>query len=162
VNIYYFADVRSVADRSRDVPAGVTVRPVAEDDLAALAAAFQRAYGSAVAASRDDAVREMTEAFGGTWGEFWPEASPAAWKDGELAGAVLTVRRPSWENAPDCPWLIDVFTDPLYRRAGIARVLIGAACRVIGAAGETRVGLTVEDENDPAVGLYWSLGFTAT
>jgi N-alpha-acetyltransferase 10/11 len=159
VNIYYFADARSVAGRPRDLPAGVTIRPVAEDDIQALAATFQRAYGPAVAASLDDAVAEMTGTFGGTWGELWAEASPAAWKDGELAGAVLTVRRPSWENAPDCPWLIDVFTDPFVRRAGIARALISTAC---GAIPEARVGLTVDDDNHAAIALYRSLGFTAT
>jgi N-alpha-acetyltransferase 10/11 len=162
MNIYYFADSRSVAGQPRDLPDGVTIRPVAENELPALAAMFQRAYGPAVAPSLDEAAAEMTGALGGIWGEFWPEASPAGWKDGELAGAVLTVRRPSWQNAPDCPWLIDVFTDPLYRRTGIARCLISTASRAIAVAGETRVGLTVDDENHAAIALYRSLGFTAT
>jgi N-alpha-acetyltransferase 10/11 len=160
VNIYYLADVRSVLDRSPALPADVTIRSIAETDITLLAETYLRAFGPAAVGSLNDAVTEMKAASDGAWGALWPEASPAAWKGGELAGAVQTVRRPSWEGAPDCPWLIDVFTDPRHRRAGIARVLIGAACRVMSEAGEPCVGLTVDDGNLAAVTLYKSLGFT--
>jgi ribosomal protein S18 acetylase RimI-like enzyme len=64
-------------------------------------------------------------------------------------------------GTPDCPWLIEVFTDPRHRRAGLARALMAAACAVIDAAAEGRVGLTVDDDNAAAVALYKSLGFSA-
>jgi N-alpha-acetyltransferase 10/11 len=161
VNIYYLAEVRSVIDRAQALPDGVTVRPVVESDIPALATTFLRSYGPAVVAGIDEAVAEIRSVFDGRWGVPWPEASPAAWLGEELTGAVLSVRRPSTEmgNAPSCPWLTDVFTDPRYRRGGIARGLLGAACRVMEAAGESRVGLTVDDENDAAVALYRTLGF---
>ncbi len=159
MNVYYLADVCSVVDRSPAVPAGVIIRPIREADIPLLAQTFRRAYGPAAAGTLSDVVAEMTAAFGGAWGALWPRASPAAWRGGQLAGAVQAVRRPSWEGAPDCPWLIDVFTDPSHRRAGIARSLIGAACRVMSAAGEPRVGLTVDEANVAAVTLYKSLGF---
>ncbi len=63
------------------------------------------------------------------------------------------------DDAPDCPWLIEVFTDPRRRRTGLARALVMSACRVIAAAGETRVGLTVDEGNLAALTLYKSLGF---
>jgi N-alpha-acetyltransferase 10/11 len=160
VNVYYLADVGSVIDRSPALPPDVTVRSVVETDMLVLAQTFQRSYGQAAVGTVDDAVKEMTAAFGGAWGTLWPEASPAAWRGGELAGVVQAVQRPSWEGAPDCPWLIDVFTDPGHRRAGIAGALIGVACRVMSASGEPRVGLTVDDGNLAAVTLYKSLGFS--
>ena len=160
MNVYYLADVCSVIDRSPALPTGLAIRSIADTDLTVLAETYLRAFGPAAVASLNDAVEEMKAAADGAWGEMWPEASPAAWRDGELAGVVQTVRRPSWEDAPDCPWLIDVFTDPRHRRTGIASVLIGAACRVMGTAGEERVGLTVDDGNLAAVALYKSLGFS--
>jgi N-alpha-acetyltransferase 10/11 len=162
MNVYYLAEVRSVVARSRALPVGFTFRPVAEDDVTMLAGTFERAYGPAVASSVDAAVAEMRSSFGGTWGVLWPEASPVAWNGDEVAGAVLAVRRPaSMDGAPGCPWLIDVFTDPRYQRAGIALGLMGAACRVMLAAAEPRVGLTVDTTNSAAVSLYQSLGFAA-
>jgi ribosomal protein S18 acetylase RimI-like enzyme len=58
-------------------------------------------------------------------------------------------------------WLIDIFTDPRHRRAGIARALIAVACRVFESAGEPRIGLTVDDNNVAALARYQSLGFAA-
>jgi N-alpha-acetyltransferase 10/11 len=66
------------------------------------------------------------------------------------------------EDAPDCPWLIEVFTDPGHRGTALARTLLRAACTVIAEAGEERVGLTVDADNGPAVTLYRSLGFVET
>jgi ribosomal protein S18 acetylase RimI-like enzyme len=161
MNIYYLAEVRTVIDRGAALPGGMTVRPIAETDLPVLADTFRRAYGPAIAGNPQDPAAEMASALDGTWGEFWPEASPAAWSGAELAGVVLSVRRPSWENVPAYPWLIDVFTDPRHRRAGIARALIARAAGVLDAVGEPRVGLTVDDGNVAALALYRSLGFSA-
>lgn len=132
--------------------------PITQADIPALAQLYQRAY-----APRDlttqDAVAEMTSALDGSWGEAWPEASLAAWLDGVPAAAVQAVRRPSMDDAPDCPWLIEVFTDPRRRRNGLARALIAGSCGVMVTAGEDRVGLTVDDNNLAAMALYQSLGF---
>jgi N-alpha-acetyltransferase 10/11 len=160
VDIYCIADVRSVIGRSSALPGGVIVRPIAETDIPALAEMYLRAYGPAAVGSPGDAVAEMRSAFDGTWGVLWPEASPAAWRGDELAGVVQSVRRPSMDDAPECPWLIEVFTDPRHRRAGIARALVAVACRAMEAAGESRVGLTVDDHNMAALALYRSLGFS--
>ncbi len=144
------------------MPVGVKVRPIVQADVPALAELYLRAYESR-AQTFDDAATEMRSAFDGTWGVLWPEASPSAWTGDELVAVVQAVRRPSEElmpDAPDCPWLIEVFTDPRHRRTGFARGLMAAACEVMEAAGEGRVGLTVDDNNIPAVALYKSLGFS--
>ena len=145
------------------MPGGATIQPIMEADIPALAELYLRAYDL-----RDkrfsDAVREMKSAFDGSWGVLWRSASPVAWIGNEPVAVVQAVRRPSRESmpdAPDCPWLIEVFTDPRYRRAGLARALMAAACEVMDAAGESRVGLTVDDDNVAAVALYTSLGFAA-
>jgi ribosomal protein S18 acetylase RimI-like enzyme len=130
-------------------------------DVPALAALYLRVHRSGNL-TLNDATAEMRSAFDGTWGELWPEASPAAWRGQEVVALVQTVHRPSKGSmpaAPDCPWLIDVFTDPRYRRTGLARGLMAVACEVMDAAGEARVGLTVDEDNTPAVALYQSLGF---
>jgi N-alpha-acetyltransferase 10/11 len=141
--------------------ASLTVRPIVLADVRALADLYLRAYDSQTQ-TFGDAIAEMSSAFDGTWGVWWPEASPAAWKGQELVAVVQTVQRPSRDSmpgAPDCPWLIDVFTGPGHRRTGLARGLIAVACEVMQAAGEDRVGLTVDEDNIPAVALYKSLGF---
>jgi GNAT superfamily N-acetyltransferase len=137
----------------------VQVRPISATDLLALAELYLRAYGLG-AAALGDAVAEVESTFDGTWGDPWPDASPVAWFGTEPVAAVQTVRRPTMKDAPDCPWLIEVFTDPRHGRAALARTLLVAAGTVIAADGEDHVGLTVDDDNGPALSLYRSLGFT--
>ena len=154
---YYAADARSVGSEPAALPEGVTVRAVTEAGIPALAELYLRCYEHVK--KLDDALADMTSEFEGTWGVLWPEASPGAWVGESLACAVLSVRRPAWEGAPDCPWLTDVFTDPGHRRSGLARGLVIYACRVMAEAGEAQVGLTVDDDNVGAVTLYRALGF---
>ena len=161
MNVYYVADVRHVLGKSPLAPAGVDVRTSTEADVPTLADLNRRAYDPA-SVTHSAAVAEMQSAFDGDWGVLWPEASPAAWIGDHVVGVVQTVRRPSWDGTDDCPWIIEVFTDPKHRRSGFARALIRVACRVIEASNEQRVGLTVDDDNTPAIALYRSLGFVRT
>ncbi len=156
---YYVADVRSVAAQSRVIASDVQVRPSTRDDIPALAELYLRSYGDP-ATTFDDALAEMHQAFDGSWGALWPDASPVAWIGSNLVAVVQTVRRPTMDDAPDCPWLIEVFTDPPRRRTGLAYALVVGACRVLEAAGEGLVGLTADDDNEPALALYRSLGFS--
>ena len=137
------------------------LRPIIEGDVTALAALYLRAYDEP-GTTLEAAATEMESAFDGTWGELWREASPVARLDGDVVGVVQTVRRPAMDDALGVPWLIEVFTDPGQRRGGLARALVGIAGRALAAAGENRVGLTVDDANLPALTLYRSLGFEPT
>lgn len=159
MNVYFTADIGSVLRRAPSMPGGVTVRELARSDIPALAELYLRSYDPPPVATLSDAAAEMTSAFDGDWGALWPAASPGAWVGGELVSVVQSVRCPSWPGTPECPWLIEVLTDPGYRRTGLARSLIAAACQVMAAAGVPRVGLTVDDGNVAAVSLYTSLGF---
>jgi GNAT superfamily N-acetyltransferase len=161
MNVYFVANVRSILLESLAVPNGAQVRPISETDLPALADLYVQAYHLGPDAL-GIAVAEMESAFDGTWGTLWIDASPVAWLGTEPVAVVLTVRRPTMKDAPDCPWLIEVFTHPRHRRAALARTLLGAAGTVIAGGGEDRVGLTVDDDNVPALTLYRSLGFVET
>jgi GNAT superfamily N-acetyltransferase len=155
VNVYYVTNVHSTIGEPLVVLDGLDVRPISQADVAALARLYARAYELGTG----DAIDEMESAFDGTWGTLWPEASPVAWIGGRPVAVVQTVHRPAMEDAPDCPWLIEVFVDPDYRRAALARSLLVRACAVVADAGEQHIGLTVDTDNHPAVTLYRSLGF---
>jgi GNAT superfamily N-acetyltransferase len=161
VNVYYVANVRTPLGGPVAVPDGLDVRPISQADLVALAGLYARAYDLGADAF-DDALQEMESAFDGTWGTLWFEASPVAWIEGKPIAVVQTVHRPAMEDAPDCPWLIEVFTDPDHRRAALARTLVSRACEEVADAGEEHIGLTVDTSNDAAVTLYRSLGFVET
>ena len=141
---------------------GTTVRPLTRDDIPALATLYQDAYGPAMVASLDAAQTEMTSAFDGEWGRLWPDASLGLWRGATLVSAVQTVVRPTWNDAPDLPWIIEVFTEPQARRFGYGRALVIQACRTVRDGREKTVGLTVDESNVPAVVLYQSLGFERT
>ena len=50
--------------------------------------------------------------------------------------------------------------DPAWRGRGIGRAALGRACEQLRAEGTHRVGLEVDTENDRALTLYTSIGFT--
>ncbi len=104
---------------------------------------------------------ELTRSlFDGEWGEVMPAASPVALdEDGEPVGAILTVRRLARDGAPDCPFVLNVVTEPSWRRRGVASGLLVAAARELLAAGESKVQLSVDAVNEGAVALYRGLGF---
>lgn len=158
MDVYLVAEVRSV-HLPAAMPGGVKTRSIERSDVPALAALYMSAYLQTLTQTINEAVAEMESAFDGTWGQLWNEASPAAWVGEEPIAVVQTVRRASWEGAPDLPWIIEAFTAPRHRRLGVARSLLAATCRVLEAGGERSVGLTVDQTNIPAVTLYRSLGF---
>ena len=139
MNVYYVTNVQSQLGEAPTAPAGVELRPSSQADVSALAELYARAYDLGSDAY-GPAVAEMESAFDGTWGALWPEASPVAWMGSKPVAVVQTVRRPAWEGAPDCPWLIEVFTDPDHRRGSFARTLVRVACAVIAEAGKSASG----------------------
>jgi ribosomal protein S18 acetylase RimI-like enzyme len=50
--------------------------------------------------------------------------------------------------------------DPAWRGRGIGRAVLGRACEQLRAEGAHRIGLEVDTENDRALTLYTSVGFT--
>ena len=85
--------------------------------------------------------------------------TPVVLHGDEPVAAVMTVRRAPWDDVPDCPFIIELFTGRDHRLRGLARYVITSAAETTWSAGETAVALRVDEANGPALGLYTSLGF---
>jgi [ribosomal protein S18]-alanine N-acetyltransferase len=80
----------------------------------------------------------------------------AAMARGEPAQGLL-IARPAGDEAE----LLTLAVHPVYRRLGLARVLLGAAMVALRASGAKQLFLEVEEANAPARALYESLGAVA-
>lgn len=73
----------------------------------------------------------------------------------------LRFRHSVWTAAEDC-WLEDLFVGAAARRRGVARSLLQRVLDRARERGCRRVELDTNEDNDGAIGLYESLGFSAT
>lgn len=147
---------------TRRLPPEFETRPRQPSDIPALGRVYFGAYPMGVAETTlDDATKDIAATFDGRYGELWPEASPVVETAGKLVCAVLTVRRAPWDDIPDCPFIIEVFTAGEHRRRGLARAALTHVAAVISAAGENTMALRVGTDNVAALSLYRSLGFHA-
>ncbi len=145
-------------------PAGAVVRTPRPNDEPALARLHAAAYFGqfdrylfyADPDPARDAEIQLREVFSGVHGDFLPEASAVVDRDGRLDGACLVVRRPYG------PLIVDVMVDPAARGHGVGRAVVLGALDRLGRLGERVAVLNVTVGNDPALGLYRSLGFRAT
>ncbi|NIA25563.1 MAG: GNAT family N-acetyltransferase [Gammaproteobacteria bacterium] len=142
-------------------PPGFAVRPSNAADLQQLGMLYFEAYEPGVACdSLQEATDDIKASFEGEYGEYWYEASPIAEVDGRVVSAVMVVRTAPWDDTPDCPFIIELFTARDYRRLGLARLLMRHCFAVVRGNGEIAVALRVAGDNTPARALYESLGFT--
>ncbi|NOX24318.1 MAG: GNAT family N-acetyltransferase [Actinobacteria bacterium] len=142
-------------------PQGLVVRPSKAADLQQLGTLYFEAYEPGIACdSLDEATDDIKASFDGEYGEYWYEASPVVEADGCIVSAVMTVRRAPWDDTPDCPFIIELFTARDHRRRGLARLLIRHCLVIAHRSGETAVALRVAEDNTPARALYQSLGFS--
>lgn len=141
-------------------PAGLAMRSSRPADLAALGALYFAAYDPGIACDTlEEAVADVAASFAGEYGEYWPEASPVVTSGGRIVNAVMTVRRAPWDDTPDCPFIIELFTARDHRRRGLGRLAVTSCMRTVAAAGEQAVALRVAVDNRAALALYRSLGF---
>jgi ribosomal protein S18 acetylase RimI-like enzyme len=86
-----------------------------------------------------------------------------AWLDDAAVGHVLVTAQSKYEEVRDrlgaFPEVNALGVATAYRRRGVARALMEAAAGTAVSMGGTRLGLAVEPDNEPAVGLYRALGF---
>ncbi|MEI6446331.1 MAG: GNAT family N-acetyltransferase [Actinomycetes bacterium] len=64
-----------------------------------------------------------------------------------------------WQAATDC-WLEDLYVEPEARRSGLGRAVVEAAAGFARQRGCRRLELDVSEENEPALALYRSIGFS--
>jgi ribosomal protein S18 acetylase RimI-like enzyme len=71
----------------------------------------------------------------------------------------LRYRLSIWTGADDC-WLEDLFVADRARRSGLGRALVDAALDRARERGCGRIELDVDDDNEAAIALYESMGFS--
>jgi ribosomal-protein-alanine N-acetyltransferase len=77
----------------------------------------------------------------------------------EVEGATKVAGFATFHQVLDEADLRNLAVAPEYRRHGVARALIEAACHRLRQAGTKRLYLEVRVSNEPALLLYYSLGF---
>ncbi|SDE11349.1 L-amino acid N-acyltransferase YncA [Paracoccus isoporae] len=125
-------------------------------------------------AIRLDALRRAPEAFGSSFSD-WEErpledfaarlAGCEMWAAGPAPGSPLAVA--SWENGispaePDLGWVMSVYVAPQARGQGLGDAIFARMIGNATAAGMTRMGLHVGQNNLAAQRLYARAGFVAT
>ena len=140
---------------------GYAVRACTGADDAALSSLYFESYDPGVAwGSLQEAAVDIAATCAGEYGLLLTAASLLAFTpDGALAAAVLIVERPPWEDTPDCPFVIGLFTDRAHRRRGLGAALLVGSAEVLASDGHVAVALRVAPDNEPAVRLYRGLGF---
>ena len=124
---------------------------------------YYEAYNPAVAENEAAAIEDIRISFEGSYGPLSLAGSRLAvasepdhaGSQPVLVGAVLVVDRAPWPGTPDCPFIIEAFTSPAWRRRGLARALLTECL----AQSPTRIALNVLPDNTAAVQLYQTLGF---
>ncbi len=71
----------------------------------------------------------------------------------------LRFRLSAWTAVEDC-WLEDIYVRKHERGSGLGRALLDAACEHARHRGCGRIELDVNEDNDRAMGLYCSIGFS--
>jgi ribosomal protein S18 acetylase RimI-like enzyme len=114
-------------------------------------------------AARDDIpeiARILTEAFGHPWNPVDVEAEREPTLVAAREGAVIATMRV--HRTPEEWGIYGFAVEPTLQGGGIGRDLLRRVCRQASEAGVGRLHLEVEVNNDRALGLYTSLGFTRT
>lgn len=154
------ADTRAAVGPPAGLTAPYALRPCRPDDVEALGRQYFDAYDPGVdSATPEEALAEMRATFDGEYGDLWPEASPVATYAGSVVGAVQTVYQAPWEDTPDGPFVIELFTARDHRRRGLGRALLTAAMATAARSGHRHIALRVDPDNSTAMALYTRTGF---
>jgi ribosomal protein S18 acetylase RimI-like enzyme len=143
---------------------GVVLREPSPADTKELGRLYYRAYDDpSVAEDESAGIEDIRITFEGSYGPLNLAGSRLAFATGApgeaptLIGAVLVVDRAPWPGTPDCPFIIEAFTAPTWRRKHLATALLTKCL----AQSPGRFALNVLPENTGAVRLYEVLGFQA-
>lgn len=109
--------------------------------------------------SDDSFLASVRRLIGRTDTEFWLAASVADTPPAPAGVCQLRFRYSVWTASEDC-WLEDLFVRPQARRRGVARALVQRAIDRARDRGCGRVELDTNEDNDSAIALYESLGFS--
>jgi ribosomal protein S18 acetylase RimI-like enzyme len=136
-------------------PVGVTLRAPSAADTNALGRLYFESYPPGVACDTEpNAIEDIRATFDGAYGPLSLTNSYLAVASDALVGAVLVVDRAPWPDTPDCPFIIELFTHPSWRRQALATTLLTTCLQR-----PTSFALRVAEDNTPALNLYERLGF---
>jgi len=123
-------------------------------DVARLVARFHEHLGKPVPApgEREDRVRRIMDGGDGEFLLGYDGEEPAGF-------AQLRWRWALWTGAFD-GWLEDLFVSEHHRGSGLGRALVEATAERARERGCVRLELDVDGDNEPALALYRSLGFS--
>lgn len=141
---------------SGPAPVGLPIRCVRRGDEEDLSSLMFSAYRGSVdddGESLSDAEQSVHSTLNGEHGDFLDDCSFVA-LDAAYPVAVTLVTMLHGQ-----PLLAQVYTDPTWKRRGLARALIKLSMNALAARSETELSLVVTSGNDPAERLYESLGF---
>jgi N-alpha-acetyltransferase 10/11 len=142
-------------------PAGYAVREFRSRDIDEVGSLYFASYDSGLASETlGEAMADIRDTFDGAYGELWDEASLVATHDGDIVAVLLTVRRTPWDDAPRCPFVVEIFTERGHRRRGLAMHLMERCLAEIAEDEEARaLALRVRESNGSALELCRVLGF---
>jgi ribosomal protein S18 acetylase RimI-like enzyme len=114
----------------------------------------------ATSADRPELSRLLGAAFEGSWPDPLGRESDASRtlvveREGVTVGTIRVTR-----DRTDGGGIYGFAVDPAWQGRGVGRDVLRMACRQLRAEGVQWIGLEVAVENDHALGLYLSLGFT--
>ena len=137
---------------------GVTIRPIARADLAAVAAMLRGLAEHVHPGMVPKADATSLDRYGPTGlGLF---QALIALRAGRPVGLCLyTYAFSGWRGRPGV-YIEDLFVDPSERGSGLGRTLLAAALRREAANGCAFAKLEVDVQNDGAIAFYRHLGFT--
>ncbi|MGI6740358.1 MAG: GNAT family N-acetyltransferase [Brevefilum sp.] len=146
---------------TRELPEGVEVRPVREEDVRkiwdASTEAFRDHWGF-TEPNENDYISYKESKY------FQPDLWQVAWHDDTIVGSVLNYIDPDYNQKYNCKrgWTEDIATQRAWRKRGIAKALIVRSMQMHKALGMTEVALSVDTHNPTgALQLYQSLGYQA-
>jgi ribosomal-protein-alanine N-acetyltransferase len=126
------------------------VRPIAKDEVHRVASIHAAAFGEVGAASVAAAAKSLEEELARPWAHVRVAVS----------GEVLLGASVAWLVADEVH-VLDVATDPLHRRRGVGRLLVGDLISLARAHRAVNLYLEVRRSNVAARGLYRGAGFAA-
>lgn len=144
-------DCEEIASTSLPSTTEFSYRPVTVRDVDALAYTYFVAYPPGIAAANlDEARTEMLQSFAGDFGTLLTNASLGAYQGDELIGAILVVEQSPWDPILECPFVIDIFVDPLWQGNGAGRVLLARSAQACLNDNHRRLALRIGDGTSPS------------
>ncbi|GMA32866.1 GNAT family N-acetyltransferase [Litorihabitans aurantiacus] len=138
------------------LPARAHLRPLLDSEREIVSSLYRQTYVATPHEMTEAEARdEIDRTWAGEYGRLVMEATLGVWVGDELAGAIVTVQDPPWDDVPRGPFILDLFVHPAHRRTGLGRALVQTVQGTL----RSGIALRVDDSAPEARSLYRALGF---